>query len=134
MLGLIGPAAPPPPGSPSGGMTQDRLHKILNAETQKLRDAGLSTKFLFINPQSQLEENLKPIRDALSAEKYSCVMIGAGVRTFAEHTLTFEEVVNLVHRLAPESKFCFNSNPGDTAAAVFRAIDGCVTERGQPNA
>ncbi len=56
----------------------------------------------------------------LEQEPYDCVVIGAGVRTFPEHFLLFEKLINAVHKSAPTAKICFNTRPGDTAAAVQR--------------
>jgi hypothetical protein len=57
---------------------------------------------------------------ALKANSYDCVLVGAGVRTAPEHFVLFESLVNTIHEHAPQAKFCFNSNPGDTAAAIQR--------------
>jgi hypothetical protein len=66
--------------------------------------AGAETKFI----------------DALRTHKPDCVMIGAGVRLNPRLTSLFEQLVNLVREHAPQSKFCFNSAPYDTAQAVKR--------------
>ncbi|MDT0319328.1 hypothetical protein [Streptomyces millisiae] len=59
---------------------------------------------------------------ALTGGEFDCVVIGAGVRVVPEHLPLFERVINLVHRLAPGAAICFNTEPGDTVAAVRRGL------------
>jgi hypothetical protein len=56
----------------------------------------------------------------LSAQKYDCIAIGAGVK-LSSHLL-FESLVNWVHRYAPDSVICFNTNPSDTIETIQRWI------------
>ena len=58
----------------------------------------------------------------LRATDYDCVMIGNGVRSLPQNFALFEQLVNVVHRHAPRAVICFNTNPGDTADAVRRAM------------
>ena len=58
----------------------------------------------------------------LSRKTFDCVLIGAGVRLDPEHFLLFEKLINVVHEYAPKAKICFNTSPGDTAAAVMRWV------------
>ena len=44
----------------------------------------------------------------------------AGVRTNPSNFLLFEQLINVVHKHAPQAKLCFNTLPSDTAAAVKR--------------
>jgi len=62
------------------------------------------------------------VEKALRARSYDCIVIGAGLREPAEFLLLFEKIVNLVHRLAPNSKIAFNTTPADTAEAAQRWI------------
>ncbi len=66
---------------------------------------------------------------ALTAKRYDCVMIGAGLREPPERLLLFERVLNLVHRLAPDACICFNTSPADSAAAVQRCLTPADTNR-----
>ena len=58
---------------------------------------------------------------ALAARPWECVVVGGGVRR-AEGDL-FEQVVNLVHRHAPDAAIAFNTRPEDTFEAAARWID-----------
>jgi hypothetical protein len=62
------------------------------------------------------------LEKALSTGAFDCVMIGAGLRLIPEHTLLFERVINVVHRLAPVALLSFNSYPGDTVDAARRSL------------
>jgi len=39
-----------------------------------------------------------------------------------ERLLLFEKIINLVHRLAPNARICFNTRPADSAEAVQRWV------------
>ena len=56
----------------------------------------------------------------LEQKQFDCIMIGAGVRANPNNFLLFEKLINVVHEHAPQAKLCFNTMPGDTAAAVKR--------------
>jgi hypothetical protein len=60
------------------------------------------------------------VRSRLEQQRYDCVLIGAGVRTNPSNFLLFEKLINVVHEHAPRARLCFNTMPGDTAAAVKR--------------
>ncbi|MEO5860510.1 MAG: hypothetical protein ABIR33_16370 [Pyrinomonadaceae bacterium] len=60
------------------------------------------------------------LEDKLRAEQFDGVLIGAGVRANPSNFILFEKLVNVVHEHAPQAKFCFNTMPNDTAAAVQR--------------
>jgi hypothetical protein len=47
-------------------------------------------------------------------------VIGAGLREPPSRLLLFEQIINLVHALAPQARICFNATPADTAEAVQR--------------
>ncbi|MGZ3865183.1 MAG: hypothetical protein ACXVNR_01925, partial [Bacteroidia bacterium] len=51
---------------------------------------------------------------------FDIVLIGAGIRVPEKNFLLFEELLNTIHEHAPKAKICFNTNPGDTIAAVER--------------
>jgi hypothetical protein len=57
------------------------------------------------------------ITAALRARPWECVVIGGGVRHDVE---LFEQVVNLVRRLAPHAAIAFDSTPADTFEAAAR--------------
>jgi hypothetical protein len=60
------------------------------------------------------------VRRHLEQQAFDCVLIGAGVRANPSNFLLFEQLINVVHEHAPRARLCFNTMPGDTAAAVKR--------------
>ena len=60
------------------------------------------------------------VRSRLKEKPFDCILIGAGVRANPSNLLLFEKLINVVHEHAPQAKLCFNTMPGDTAAAVRR--------------
>lgn len=99
------------------GLSMEKLKAALGADEAKLREAGLEVKECLIDRGETAETTL---REALAAQAYDCVMIGAGVRVDADNFLLFEKAVNIVHRHAPGARLCFNTGPTDTAEAVMR--------------
>ena len=60
------------------------------------------------------------VQRRLDQKLFHCILIGAGVRTNPNNFILFEQLINVVHEHAPQAKLCFNTMPGDTAAAVQR--------------
>ena len=60
------------------------------------------------------------VQSQLKQKRFDCVLIGAGLRANPSNFLLFEKLINVVHEHAPQAKLCFNTLPGDTAAAVKR--------------
>lgn len=56
----------------------------------------------------------------LQQQQYDSVLIGAGIRVPAHNFHLFEQLLNVVHLHAAGAHICFNTNPGDTIAAVER--------------
>jgi len=57
---------------------------------------------------------------ALRARSWECVVVGGGVRNQLE---LFEQVINLVHRHAPDAAIAFSAAPADTYVAAARWVD-----------
>jgi len=62
------------------------------------------------------------VRSRLEQEAFDCILIGAGVRANPSNLLLFEKLINVVHQHARHAKLCFNTVPGDTAAAIKRWV------------
>ncbi|WP_329044467.1 hypothetical protein OG738_24915 [Amycolatopsis sp. NBC_01488] len=68
-----------------------------------------------------LDENpAQAVADALTADTYACVVIGAGIRTHEPLLGLFEQVVNLVRQHAPDAAIAFDSTPEDCVDAALR--------------
>lgn len=60
------------------------------------------------------------VREALGERTWDVVLIGGGVRGDEERLESFERILNLVHRLAPQAAIAFNTAPDETYAAAAR--------------
>ncbi len=101
------------------GLTPEKLRAALEGDRDNLNSMGYSAELLFIESADTAYDT---VTSKLGEQDYAAVLIGAGVRTVDEHFLVFEQLVNAVHASAPTARICFNTNPGDTAAAVQRWI------------
>jgi hypothetical protein len=100
-------------------MTPEGMRSYIDGEIERLREANFEVTTCLVDFGETAET---VVREALQSARFDCVVIGAGVRLPPERLLMFERIVNLAHRLAPNSSICFNSNPADTAEAVQRWI------------
>jgi hypothetical protein len=103
----------------STGWDTDRVKQAGQEQINKLREYGYEVQNCFVD-LGETAQNA--VSDALSGEKFDCIMIGAGVRMVPQHTVLFEKIINAVHQKAPYSKISFNTNPGDSAEAVLRWV------------
>lgn len=104
------------PGYPPG-MTADKVFAGLKSSEDELTRLGYEVEMCFTDFGETAEAH---VRSRLSQAAFDCVLIGAGVRVPPGNFLLFEKLVNVVHQHAPTAKFCFNTLPTDTAAAVQR--------------
>jgi hypothetical protein len=99
--------------------TPEMFRGYIDAQIARVREAGFDVTSCLID----LGETAEAVATgALTAEKFDCVVIGAGLRLPPERLLLFEKIINLIHRLAPQAGICFNTTPADTAEAVQRWI------------
>lgn len=101
--------------------TPELVRAYIDAEIARVREFGFEVETCLVAPGSAAESEVEGM---LRKRSYACVVIGAGLREPPEHLLLFEKILNLAHRLAPDARIAFNSNPADTAEAVRRWIGG----------
>ena len=104
------------PGYPPG-MNATKVFAGLQACEDELTGLGYSVQMCFTDFGETAES---VVQDQLGQKRFDCVLIGAGVRTVPSNFLLFEKLINVVHEYAPQARLCFNTMPGDTAAAVKR--------------
>lgn len=98
-------------------MNAEKVAKGLAAQLASLRAAGFEAEWCLTDLG---ETAAVVVRDKLAASTYDLVLIGAGIRAIPTYFLLFEQLINVVHAGAPHAKICFNTQPGDTQAAVLR--------------
>lgn len=101
------------------GMDAEKVLAGLRACGQELTALGYSVQMCLTDFGETAEAMLER---SLRERQFDCVMIGAGVRANPNNFILFEKMVNVVQRHAPQAKFCFNTMPNDTAAAVQRWV------------
>jgi hypothetical protein len=100
------------------GLDEETLTARIAAGETDLRKSGFDVVPCQVSADPDDAE--KTIRACVAANPIRLVMIGAGVRMAAEHTLLFERVVNLLNELVPGVVFCFNTSPETTIDALRR--------------
>jgi len=106
------PALPP-------GMTAEKIHAGIKLALTDFAGRGWHPENCFIKPD---ETAVPTIERCLAADVYDCVVIGAGVRLPPNGLMLFEQVVNAIHRAAPQAAIAFNTRPEDSGAAAARWI------------
>lgn len=105
------------PAYGASGLDAPKIRAGLEADEAHLNALGYDAELCLIDFGETAEAVL---RKRMETRSFDCIMVGAGVRLIAKNTFLFEKLVNLVHAAAPQAKFCFNTKPADTAAAVQR--------------
>ena len=99
--------------------TPDMFRSYIDAQIERVRGLGFDVTSCLIDLGDTAEA---VTADALTSRDFDCVLIGAGLRLPPERLLLFEKIINLVHRLAPNARICFNTRPADSAEAVQRWV------------
>ena len=106
------------PGYPPG-MDATKVFAGLKSSVDELTGLGYSVHMCLTDFG---ETACAVVQSRLHQSRFDCVLIGAGVRTVPSNFILFEQLINVVHEHAPRARLCFNTMPGDTAAAVRRWI------------
>lgn len=101
------------------GMNAEKVRSGLENDQTTLNGMGYETDLCLTDLGKTAEA---VVRKYLSEKDYTCIVIGAGIRTLPEHFLLFERLIKVVHQHAPQAKICLNTKPRDTAEAVERWI------------
>jgi hypothetical protein len=101
------------------GMNAEKVFTGLKASEQEIAALGYSMEMCLTDFGETAETVVKK---RLDEKQYDCIMIGAGVRANPNNLLLFEKLINVVHSHAPQARLCFNTMPGDTAAAIQRWV------------
>jgi hypothetical protein len=107
------------PAYGAGGLDATLVRAGLAADQAQLNALGYDAELCLVDFGETAETVL---HERLQGKPFDCVLIGAGVRLIAENTPLLEKLVNIVHADAPQAKFCFNTKPTDSAAAVQRWV------------
>ncbi len=82
-------------------------------------EAGLDAETCLVGTDGS-QDVAAEVSAALERRSWDCVVVGRGLRT--GEVETFELVMNLVHRLAPQAAIAFSAAPAELAEAVERSM------------
>ena len=99
------------------GLTSQKVEAGIKGAIAQLNQNGYNADLCWTDfgqtASTVLEKKLKE-------GSFGVVLIGAGIRVPEKNFLLFEELINVICKNAPGAAICFNTNPGDTVAAVER--------------
>ncbi|HEY2052069.1 MAG TPA: hypothetical protein VGH03_22230 [Caulobacteraceae bacterium] len=106
------PALPP-------GMNAEKIQAGIDLGLAQMTARGWRAETCLILPDATAGPT---VERTLSAARYDCVVVGAGVRLPPRNLLLLETVVNAVHKAAPGTPIAFNTTPQDSADAAARWV------------
>ena len=99
-------------------LTPDIIRAFIEMQLDRIRALGYEVTSCLVD----LGETAESVTSShLRAQKYDCVLIGAGLRD-TQQLLLFEKLINVVHTRAPGARICFNNTPADSVEAVQRWV------------
>lgn len=104
------------PGAPPD-MSAEKVIAGLTGSRDRLRAAGHIAEILLTQGEGRSEDQ---VGEALAAHVYDVIVIGAGLRTLPPMLGQFENVINAIHRGAPQARIAFNTKPDDSDVAAKR--------------
>ena len=104
------PAIPP-------GFNAEKINAGIAVAMAKMAERGWQADACMIPPN---EAGSAMLAKQLSAARYDCVVIGAGIRLPPKSLSFLETVINVVRKGAPDTPIAFNTRPEDTADAAAR--------------
>jgi hypothetical protein len=102
-------------------LTPEQVRLGLEGARERVAAAGHTLELCLLRDEPA---DIALIETTLRSRRYDAIVVGAGIRIQPKHHLLFENIVNIVHREAPEAAICFNTTPLDTSDAVLRWIPG----------
>lgn len=104
------------PDAPKG-MSAQKVRDGLDGALARLRAAGHAAELLLTTDAGTVG---RQVGEALAGRSYDVIVVGAGLRILPPMAGQFERLMNVLHERAPQAKFAFNSQPGDSDAAALR--------------
>jgi hypothetical protein len=102
------------------GFDATKINAGIAVAVAKIKERGWQGDTCMITPDATGSAMLKR---ALEAVSYDCVVIGGGLRIPPKGLALFENVVNIIHKAAPNAAIAFNTRPEDTADAAARQLN-----------
>jgi hypothetical protein len=99
------------------GLTSEKVEAGIKASIQQLKQMDYEADLCWVDFGITAAQVLEK---KLHQQAFDIVLIGAGIRVPEKNFLLFEQLLNIVHLHASKARICFNTNPGDSIAAVQR--------------
>lgn len=100
------------------GLTAGSVSAAGQATNDKLQALGHSVETWLFGPDADEQ----PLVDLLAARDFDVILVAAGLRGLPEHTLLFENIMNVIHRNDRSANLCFNSSPENAFDAISRNL------------
>ncbi|MFE7287585.1 hypothetical protein ACFU90_24580 [Streptomyces noursei] len=99
------------------GVDGDALRAALDAELARFGEHGIDAAMTLIVFDASAEPTLV---ESLTKQPWDAVVVGGGIRKTEQLLPLFEQIVNLIHRHAPQAAIAFNTGGGDSVEAAQR--------------
>nr|WP_315034601.1 hypothetical protein [uncultured Chryseobacterium sp.] len=105
-------------------LSPSKVSEEIQSEKRAIESDGFKTEMLLVR---RAKDSVKTISLHLQNESYDIILIGAGVRIIPDYLSTFEEVINTIHRYAPQSEIVFSTAYNTLYDALKRKISESST-------
>ncbi|MEV0256189.1 hypothetical protein AB0H82_18240 [Streptomyces sp. NPDC050732] len=101
------------------GVDAEGLRAALDKELARFGEHGIEAAMALVVFGESAEPTLVA---SLTERAWDVVVVGAGIRKTEQLLPLFEQIVNLIHRHAPQAAIAFNSTGGDSVEAAARRL------------
>jgi hypothetical protein len=101
------------------GFDAEKIQAGIDIAEASMTERGWTGDLCMIAPD---DSGIAMLSAQLAKADYDCVVIGGGLLLPPKSLSLFEQVVNAIHRGAPQAAIAFNTRPQDTAEAAARWI------------
>ncbi|MFE6163284.1 hypothetical protein ACFQ7F_30725 [Streptomyces sp. NPDC056486] len=101
------------------GVDAEGLRAALDAELARFAEHGIEAAMTLVAFGTSAKPTLVA---SLSERAWDVVVVGAGIRKTEQLLPFFEEIVNLIHRHAPQAAIAFNTGGGDSVETAQRRL------------
>lgn len=99
------------------GIDGEALRASLDAELARFGEHGIDAAMTLVVFDESAESTLVA---SLTEHPWDVVVVGGGIRKTEQLLPLFEQIVNLIHRHAPQAALAFNTSGGDSVEAAQR--------------
>ncbi|MFF3432085.1 hypothetical protein [Streptomyces sp. NPDC002602] len=101
------------------GVDAEGLRAALDKELARFAEHDIEAAMTLVAFGASAEPTLVA---SLAERPWDVVIVGAGIRKTEQLLPFFEQIVNLIHRHAPQAAIAFNTSGGDSVEAAQRRL------------